>query len=112
MNFQPKKGQKYWLINSRWEVKLGQHNGSNKSKGRIAAGNAFKTHKEAQHFANRLLISADTPINNKITEMIDEAINSKSMLILSFGNKPTGVIKPYIGVVLFGRLYARGRKIV
>lgn len=48
MAYKPKIGQNYYMINSRFQIKYGPHNGSKKSTERIAAGNAFKTHKKAQ----------------------------------------------------------------
>lgn len=48
--YKPRKGSKYWMINSRFEVKQTEHTGSEKSRKRIAVGNVFKTEKEAKHF--------------------------------------------------------------
>lgn len=50
MAWKPKKGQSYWMINSRFEVRETTHTGSNKSTKRIEAGNYFKTAKEAKAF--------------------------------------------------------------
>lgn len=46
----PKKGQSYWMINSRFEVKETTHTGSEKSKKRIAAGNYFSRKQDANAF--------------------------------------------------------------
>jgi hypothetical protein len=48
--FKPKKGQDYWMINSRFEVRKTVNGGGAKSDKRIAAGNYFETQKEAQAF--------------------------------------------------------------
>lgn len=53
--FKPRKNQRYFMINSRFEVKETQNTGSTKAKGRIAAGNCFKTKQEATEFANTVL---------------------------------------------------------
>lgn len=53
--FYPKKGQNYWMINSRFNVAQATHNGSNKSKARIEAGNAFRTQPEAYRFRAGML---------------------------------------------------------
>lgn len=50
MNFKPRKGQNYWMINSRFEVRETTHTGSSKSNKRIEAGNYFKTKSEASAF--------------------------------------------------------------
>lgn len=50
MSYKPPKGRNYWMINSRFEIKQTTHTGSEKSKKRIAAGNSFKTHKDAKQF--------------------------------------------------------------
>lgn len=47
----PKKGQGYYMINSRFEVKYTDHTGSLKSQKRIDAGNCFKKRSEAKAFA-------------------------------------------------------------
>lgn len=48
--FKPRKNQRYWMVNSRLEVKESFNTGSEKAAKRIAAGNAFKTAKEARAF--------------------------------------------------------------
>lgn len=53
-NRPPKKGQPYWMLNSRWEVRQSENTGSSKSRGRVAAGNYFKTKEEAEEFAEAL----------------------------------------------------------
>jgi hypothetical protein len=53
--FYPVEGQKYYMINSRFEVAMAIHNGSNKSKMRIDAGNAFKKHSDALRFQQGML---------------------------------------------------------
>ena len=45
-HFKPQLGQNYWMINSRFKIVQAVHTGSTRSKGRIAAGNAFKTKDE------------------------------------------------------------------
>lgn len=45
--FKPKKGQKYYMINSRLEVRQSEYTGSKKAKKRVVAGNAFKEVSEA-----------------------------------------------------------------
>lgn len=58
MTFKPRKGQKFWMLNSRFEIKETVNTGSTKSKGRIRAGNCFKTKTEVaefkQHITNHL----------------------------------------------------------
>lgn len=47
----PKKGQRYFMVNSRFQVKETTHMGSKKAEDRIEAGNYFKTRSEANAFA-------------------------------------------------------------
>lgn len=51
MAWKPKKGDTYYMINSRFQVKQCEHTGSNKQNDRIAAGNYFKEKSEANAFA-------------------------------------------------------------
>lgn len=50
MSYKPKKGSSYFMVNSRFQVKQTENTGSQKSADRIAAGNAFRTHAEAEQF--------------------------------------------------------------
>ena len=50
MAFKPRKGQHYFMINSRFEVKETTNTGSKKALDRIKVGNAFKTAEEAMKF--------------------------------------------------------------
>lgn len=49
--FKPRKGQKYFMINSRFDVKQTENTGSQKAQDRIAVGNCFKTENEAKAFS-------------------------------------------------------------
>lgn len=49
--WKPKKGQKYYMMNSRFEVKQSEYTGSKKAIDRVAAGNCFKDKTEANAFA-------------------------------------------------------------
>lgn len=53
--FYPKQGQKYFMINSRFQVAHAVHNGSAKSKARISGGNAFRSKTDAQRFLAGML---------------------------------------------------------
>lgn len=50
MSFKPRKGQAYFMLNSRFEVKQTENTGSKKAADRIKVGNAFKTADEAMKF--------------------------------------------------------------
>lgn len=50
MQFKPKTGHPYWMINSRWEVKQSPNTNSKRSKDRIRVGNCFRTREDAEAY--------------------------------------------------------------
>lgn len=50
MSYQPKKGEQFYMVNSRGEVRHTENNGSDNARKRIAYGNCFKTDKEAEQY--------------------------------------------------------------
>lgn len=53
--FRPKRGQSYYMLNSRWEVKVAPFTNSQKACDRVKAGNAFRSNSEAADFAKDIL---------------------------------------------------------
>lgn len=66
--FKPAKGQYYYMINSRFQVKKAMNGGGQRSLDRISAGNAFKRRPEAEKVLSTLKQSA-AKINKKWWEI-------------------------------------------
>lgn len=59
MSYKPRRGGKYWMINSRFEVRQTENTGSDKSRKRIQVGNSFKTKEDAEQFKLQLMVGQD-----------------------------------------------------
>lgn len=53
--FKPKKGEKYYMLNSRFEIKHPEYTGSEKAKRRVGAGNSFATLSEVYGFRAKIM---------------------------------------------------------
>lgn len=60
MSFKPRRGQTYFMLNSRFEVKETQNTGSQKARDRIKVGNCFKTAEQAMKFRLYVLELVET----------------------------------------------------
>ena len=50
MSYKPKRGEPFYMMNSRGNISHSENNDSEKARKRIAFGNAFKTEAEAEKF--------------------------------------------------------------
>lgn len=114
MSYKPKKNQPYWMINSRWEVKQGVANGSNKSNGRIAVGNCFRTKEEAQAFQARMTGNR-SPVKvsgmETVVQAIKTSLQEEKPMVITMSKKPSGIYKVRFGFVIFGHHWYWARRI-
>lgn len=104
MSFLPLPGQKFWMLNSRFEVTATQYTKSEKSRKRVEMGNCFETEEQAIKFRDYVLTGTEQrtrPVKIPVTDMSKEAmdVHFASLLLNNSMGHATEVIK-YASMVI------------